>query len=572
MQNSKKLKSLRRIPDSGDDNSVRIVRSRLSPKTSVHSRGGGGEKNKDKKTSVSFKLPLADTNNNRSESNKNQGTRPSKEGDDEEPLSGEQMQDSETGGGDGSGERGSQPNAAAGKEGRQSLLPDVAATVAAEGEGGGGEPMPTLPPIIKESLVSITSAKSRKISKQSEAAFQVWDKSGSLLSPAYLKGLTSRIVGNSQNLAEHKLLEVNLDIMRKQRAQVIHSWEARLKREQQIILNNKAEWEMRKMRGRKQTAKAKLAIEKAKEALQEAMSRPINRTFIHRFTRADAETIAELARGRNFMATNIRRTLHRFKDILARVGITGESERKNAEILLQMRDHLEGLSSFEPEYLRKLQQTLPPDSPPAAFDILIEQIKVNRREELLGDYEKAYFEYLKKSGVKAKLVNLEINRNADDQDRNRNNNAATDAMKEAMAQIKREAVAAQLYNQSMLLQSHPFVTSAILLGKEIPYGYGGLGNKGDKKKEDMGEIKVKKKAKEDSMDMFGMGEDLSGMNSMRDVFMAMNMVDTKDVTDRIGIWLEKMEASKLAAEETARNQRANMRREAALAALAGGAG
>ena len=44
--------------------------------------------------------------------------------------------------------------------------------------------------------------------------FQVWDKSGSLLSPAYMKGLTSRVVGNSQNLAEHKLLEVNLNLMR----------------------------------------------------------------------------------------------------------------------------------------------------------------------------------------------------------------------------------------------------------------------------------------------------------------------------------------------------------------------
>ena len=49
-----------------------------------------------------------------------------------------------------------------------------------------------------------------------------------------------------------------------------------------------------------------MAIEKAKEALQEAMSRPINRTFIHRFTRADVDTISEFAKGRNFMAANIR--------------------------------------------------------------------------------------------------------------------------------------------------------------------------------------------------------------------------------------------------------------------------
>ena len=38
-------------------------------------------------------------------------------------------------------------------------------------------------------------------------------------------------------------------------------------------------------------------------------------------------------------------------------------------------------------------------------------------------------------------------------------------MKEAMAQVKREAVSAQLYNQSLLLQSHPFISTAILLGK-----------------------------------------------------------------------------------------------------------
>ena len=35
------------------------------------------------------------------------------------------------------------------------------------------------------------------------------------------------------------------------------------------------------------------------------------------------------------------------------------------------------------------------------------------------------------------------------------------------------------------------------------------------------------------MDMFGLDEDQSGMSSMRDVFRAMNMVDTKDVTDRV---------------------------------------
>ena len=35
----------------------------------------------------------------------------------------------------------------------------------------------------------------------------------------------------------------------------------------------------------------------------------------------------------------------------------------------------EGLSSFEPEYLKKLLESLPPDSPPAALDLLIDQIK-----------------------------------------------------------------------------------------------------------------------------------------------------------------------------------------------------
>ena len=40
-----------------------------------------------------------------------------------------------------------------------------------------------------------------------------------------------------------------------------------------------------------------------------------------------------------------------------------------------------------------------------------------------------------------------------------------EAMKEAMAAVKREQVAAQLHNQSLLLQSHPFVTTAVLLGK-----------------------------------------------------------------------------------------------------------
>jgi len=393
--------------------------------------------------------------------------------------------------------------------------------------------------------------------------FQVWDKSGSLLGPDYLKGLTSRMVGNSKNVADHKLLEVNLNIMRKQRAQVLHSWEAKLKREQQILINNKAEWEMRKMKGRKKTAKAKLAIEKAKEALQEAMSRPTNRTYIHRFTKGAIEGIADLAKGRNFMASNIRQTLHRFKDILAKVGIYGEIERKNAELLLQMRDHLEGLSAFEPEFLRRLQQTLPPDSPPAAFDILVDQIKVSRRDELLAEYEKVFVERLK-----AVVVSLNGNKNADV---NVNQNNVTDAMKEAMAQVKREAVQAQLYHQSLLLQSHPFVSSAILLGKEIPYGYGGLGNKGEKKKEDLGEIKVKKKQKEDSMDMFGMDEDQSGMSSMRDVFVAMNMVETKDVTDRVGVWLEKVEKEKAAAEEMDKARRANARRDAALAMLASGA-
>ena len=32
---------------------------------------------------------------------------------------------------------------------------------------------------------------------------------------------------------------------------------------------------------------------------------------------------------------------------------------------------------------------------------------------------------------------------------------------------------------------------------------------------------------------FNMDDDQSGMSSLRDVFIAMNMVDTKDVTDRV---------------------------------------
>jgi len=517
---------------------------------------------KNKQSSVSFKLFNNNNNQNKAREEKNENHNSLSNGEIEK-------RSSEEGGGEGGrvGVSKGQLNHVE-REGDEIRLPTDGMTAAPD-----GEPPPTLPPIIKESLVSYTMEERRKTSKHSvpEESFQVWDKSGSLLSPGYRKGLTSRIVGNSQNLAEHKLLEVNLNVMRKQRAQAIHSWDAKLKREQQIGINNKAEWEMRKMRGRKQTKKAKMAIEKAKEALQEAMSRPINRTFIHRFTRADVDTISEFAKGRNFMAANIRQTLHRFKDILSKVGIYGEAERKNAELLLQMRDYLEGLSAFEPEFLKKLQATLPPDSPPAAFDILIDQIKVNRREELLGDYEKAWFEYSKSNGAKGRLAPVDHNKNADSEDGNRSNNAATDAMKEAMAQVKREAVSAQLYNQSLLLQSHPFISTAILLGKELPYGYGGLGNRGDKKKDDMGEMKVKKKERKDSME-FNMDDDQSGMSSLRDVFIAMNMVDTKDVTDRIGIWLLKMETDKVASEEADRIKKAARRREAALAALAAGAG
>ena len=38
------------------------------------------------------------------------------------------------------------------------------------------------------------------------------------------------------------------------------------------------------------------------------MSRPLNRAFIHRFTKGSVETVSDLAKGRDFMASNIRVT------------------------------------------------------------------------------------------------------------------------------------------------------------------------------------------------------------------------------------------------------------------------
>jgi len=222
------------------------------------------------------------------------------------------------------------------------------------------------------------------------------------------------------------------------------------------------------------------------------------------------------------------------KDIQSRLfnlGLVGEKEGTAAELLLEIRDAMEVLS------LRTSKSSLLTNGTTGTMDQEIQAIiMANRRKEIVETIVE---------NTRLALESLKAGKSSFLKENMKGQGVANAAPGNEEDQMQ---IMNTLALHSKLLQSHPLVQQAILLGGNIPPNLGGLGGRdfGREEKE-----KPKKKLSEDSTSdslLLQQEETKKGYCTVLGMLRALNLIETKCVRDRISKWCRQMATEKMASD------------------------
>jgi len=382
----------------------------------------------------------------------------------------------------------------------------------------------------------------RSIQQPDEEISQVaWDKDGAeMLSRDYVKGLNQRLFfGGSTNVNEHKRLIREIQYLKSQRHQQLRKDDHVIAQQRQKIMKDKEDFQKAINDAQKSKSKKR---EKKTVALP-AMPRFFHPDYTHRKTQVAVSELAYLARrthasagvSKSHLGVVIAETIREMPAKLYQLGILDEKEGNAAELLLEIRDALDTLGQ------RRSIASVGTGASKISMDTeMQEMMKANRRREIV----EAILE----------TTRAEIERGKD------TTKFSMDILKRTSNQVASEEESTQtrkiLEFHSKLLQSHPFVSQAILMGGVIPSNLGGLGGR-DFGREEKHQKQKKKKSSDtqSSFDLLQQEETKKGYCTVLNLLRAVNLFETKSVRDRISKWNQQMAKEKLDLENAAKRKK-----------------
>lgn len=352
-----------------------------------------------------------------------------------------------------------------------------------------------------------------------------WSKDGpEMLSAQYVKGLNQRLfLGGATNVNEHKRLVREIQLLKSQRMQQVRKDDHLISQQRQKIMRGKEDFQ-KKIAAAQQKGKRK---GKAAAPPPISMPRLFHPEYTHRKTQVHVDEIALLVKGTKDVRKSSRLgqvISSNIKDMpakLFRLGLADEKEGAAAELVLEIRDACElesktSLLSKNVDMDREIQALIMANRRKEIVEGIIEKTRneMERRKGVEGSYSRGDMKAVATSGPGTE-------ENPDD-------------------------VRNTLMLHSKLLQSHPLVTQAILLGGNIPSNLGGLGGR-DFGREEKITTKVKKStdSSKDSFELLQQEETKKGYCTVLGLLRAINIIETKCVQNRISKWCQQMAAEKV---------------------------